>query len=155
MLWIVEFNFEREWELQRASMRDGFIYRSLFDNQAWNSSGNVHVHGRLGWLFMHCISHVSKILLILGWYRWLLNVIFFFIRYEWRMIWFYSLFFSYIQQGAFFTISDTCMLQVEKLLGLFEFCFCWELSLGCEIAWSHKEECECRHSLALVVDLQI
>jgi hypothetical protein len=103
MLWIVEFNFEREWELQRASMRDGFIYRSLFDNQAWNSSGNVHVHGRLGWLFMHCISHVSKILLILGWYRWLLNVIFFFIRYEWRMIWFYSLFFSFIQQGAFYT----------------------------------------------------
>jgi hypothetical protein len=51
--------------------------------------------------------------------------------------------------------SDACMLQVEKLLGLFEFCFCWELSLGCEIAWSHKEECECRHSLALVVDLQI
>jgi hypothetical protein len=28
---------------------------------------------------------------------------FFFIRYEWRMIWFYSLFFSFIQQGAFYT----------------------------------------------------
>jgi hypothetical protein len=155
MLWIVEFNFEREWELQRASMRDGFIYRSLFDNQAWNSSGNVHVHGRLGWLFMHCISHVSKILLILGWYRWLLNVIFF--LSDMNEEWYDSTVYFFLSSSRVLSIlkSDACMLQVEKLLGLFEFCFCWELSLGCEIAWSHKEECECRHSLALVVDLHI